>query len=274
MSTGSLGAGAAGLPLQLTKIGVAIALTLIAGYVDAIGWLTLDRVFTAQMSGNLVLLAVHLVADESGRVSLQLDAIAAFFVGLVATGSVIEIGMRQRMRRIFVAAMAVEFVLLLCFAVAGQALLPAGSGERANADWPTHVLIAVVAVAMGAQNTSLRMAGILSVFTTHMTGALSGLSEELIVCVFSLLQPRNRRKTGGGFAAGSLQEAHPTAFRNIGQSGALLIAFFCGAFAGAAAFKSVGLAMAMIAPLALIVLIGVLDWRVPLTDFPSPPEKE
>jgi uncharacterized membrane protein YoaK (UPF0700 family) len=274
MSGDALRAAPASPSLQLTKIGIAVALTFIAGYVDAIGWLTLDRVFTAQMSGNLVLLAVHMVAGESEHVWLQADALIAFFVGLVITGGVIEIGVRRRHRRIFVAAMAVEFVLLSCFALAGEALLPGGGGEHANAGPATYTLIAVVAVAMGAQNTSLRMAGILSVFTTHMTGALSGLSEELIVCIFSLLQPRNRRKAGGGFAAGSLQEKHPKAFKNIGQSGALLIAFFAGAYAGAAAFKAVGVAVAMSVPLVIILLIGIIDWRIPLTEFPSPAEKE
>jgi uncharacterized membrane protein YoaK (UPF0700 family) len=274
MSGGSPQAAPTGLGLQLTKIGVAVALTLVAGYVDAIGWLTLDQVFTAQMSGNLVLLAVHMVAGESDHVWLQADTLIAFFVGLVITGSVIEIGMRQRHRRIFVAAMAAEFVLLLCFALAGTALLPGGGGERTSAGPTTYALIAVVAVAMGAQNTSLRMAGILSVFTTHMTGALSGLSEELIVCVFSLLQPRNRGNAGGGFAAGSLQERHPKAFKNIGQSAVLLIAFFGGAYAGAATFKAIGLTIAMAVPLAIILVVAVVDWCVPMTDFPSPAEEE
>lgn len=263
-----------GRPLELTKIGVAVALTLVGGYVDAVGWLTLDRVFTAQMSGNLVLLAIQLVASETGHVSLQADAILAFFLGLVVSGSVIEIGMRRRWRRIFVAALAVEFVLLLCFVTAGGTLLPTGGGERADADWPTYALIAVVGVAMGAQNTSLRMAGILSVYTTHVTGTISGLSEELIVCGFSLLQPRNRRKAKGGFAAGSLREKHPAAFKNIRQSAALLAAFLLGAVAGAAAVKSAGVALAMSAPLAIIFAAGILDWLVPLTGFPAAAERE
>ncbi|HWD58302.1 MAG TPA: YoaK family protein [Stellaceae bacterium] len=274
MSAGRPRAARIARPSALTKAGVAVALTLVAGYVDAIGWLTLDRVFIAQVSGNIMLLAVHLVANESGHVSLQADAIVAFFLGLVMTGSVIEIGMRRRWRRIFIAALVVEICLLVVFALTGGALLPAGSQERESADWPTYALIAVAGFAMGAQNTSLRMAGILSVWTTHMTGTLSGLSEELIVCVFALFQPRNQRKARGGFAAGSLQQKHPTAFKNIGQSAALLAAFFGGAVAGAAALKGAGVAIAMIAPLAVLVAVGVLDWLVPLTDFPSSVEQE
>jgi uncharacterized membrane protein YoaK (UPF0700 family) len=185
----------------------------------------------------------------------------------------IEIGMRRHLRRIFVAALVVEIVMLAAFALAAGALLPPGIGEREAPDWPTYVLIAVVAFAMGAQNTSLRMAGILSVYTTHMTGTLSGLSEELIICGLSLLQPRNRRKAHGGFAAGSLQEKHPAAFKNIGQSAALLAAFFAGAVAGATALKGGGVGMAMVVPLVILGVVGLVDWVTPLTVFPSAVEQ-
>jgi len=127
MSGDSARAATAGLSLQLAKIGTAIALTFVAGYVDALGWLTLDRVFTAQMSGNLVLLAVHIVAGESGHTWLQADALIAFFGGLVITGSAIEIGMRRRWRRIFIAALALEFFLLLCFARPARRCFPAAA---------------------------------------------------------------------------------------------------------------------------------------------------
>jgi uncharacterized membrane protein YoaK (UPF0700 family) len=47
---------------ETLRAAAAIALTAVAGFVDAFGWLTLDRVFTAQMSGNTVLIAVHAAA--------------------------------------------------------------------------------------------------------------------------------------------------------------------------------------------------------------------
>lgn len=73
---------------------------------------------------------------------------------------------------------------------------------------------------MGAQNTSLRMAGILSVWTTHMTGTLSSISEELISAVSRCCSLKNWRKARGGFAAENLQQKHRIAFKNIGQSAA------------------------------------------------------
>jgi len=259
---------------EALKAAVAVVLTFVAGYVDAVGWLSLDRVFTAQMSGNFVLLAVHIVAGEKDRVLLQADAICAFFLGLVITGSIIEIGMRRRMQRIFIVALVVEFVLLAVFAAGTYQMKPAFSGEEEQAPWWVYALIAVIAFAMGTQNTSLRMAGILSVFTTHVTGAISGLSQEIIVCVFALLAPRSRKEPKGGFASGALQEKHGEAVKNIVRSTLLLAGFFAGAFAGASAAKAVGVGAAVGAPLALLVVVGLVDWFVPLTEFPSPVEKE
>ena len=251
----------------LARAGIAVVLTFVAGYVDALGWLTLDHVFTAQMSGNTVQLAIRLATGD-GNPWLQADSMAAFFSGLVLSGTIIEIGMRQRVRRILVAALIVEFVLLVVFAVAGSLRPPGGGGRE------VYLLIAAVAFAMGTQNTSLRMAGILSVFTTHLTGALSSLSEELIVCCFALLQPNRHRRRDGGFASDTLRAKHPKAFRNAVRSAALLVGFFAGALAGAALFRPVGLAAAMIVPLLLLAGAGIYDWLAPLTVFPSAAEQE
>jgi uncharacterized membrane protein YoaK (UPF0700 family) len=107
-----------------------------------------------------------------------------------------------------------------------------------------------------------------------MTGPLSQLSEEIIVCSFSILQPRLRREAHGGFVAANLRERHPQASGNIARSTTMLIAFFVGAVAGAELLKAAGLFAALLIPLALIAGIAVFDWIVPLTQFPSPPEQE
>ena len=39
-------------------------------------------------------------------------------------------------------------------------------------------------------------------------------------------------------------------------------------------FKAAGVGLAMVAPLALLTAIGVSDWLVPLTKFPSAVEQE
>ncbi|HTZ35547.1 MAG TPA: YoaK family protein [Stellaceae bacterium] len=254
--------------LGLIKTTIAAGLTFIAGYTDVVGWLSLNRVFTAQMSGNLVLLGVHVAAGDR-QAWLQIDAIAAFLAGLVITGGVIEIGMRARMPRIFVVALLVEFLMLGVFTAMGGELPARTDGQIITTDWQSYVLVGVLAFAMGGQNTSLRMAGILSTFTTHMTGVLTSFSEEIIVCLFSLFQAARRRRHGG-FTTESLRARHATAFKNIGASAMLLVGFFAGALLGALLWQSAGLRPAMAVPLALLCGIAAVDLVIPLTIFPQP----
>lgn len=255
---------------HLLRVGVAVALSLAAGYVDAVGWLSLDRVFTAQMSGNLVLFAVHLAAGKRAHILLQGDAILSFFLGLLFSGGLIEFGMRRRIRRIFVAALAVEFVMLAVFAVAGGAVLRPGPSD--HPEWPVYALIAVVAGAMGVQNTSLRMAGILPLFTTHVTGALTDLSEELIVRAGQPFRPRDRHTAPDRFAAGTLRRWLSAGLGHLSRTTALLLGFFLGALAGAALLPAAGIGRTIAVPLVLLLAIGAIDWVHPLTRFPSEPE--
>jgi hypothetical protein len=54
----------------------------------------------------------------------------------------------------------------------------------------------------------------------------------------------------------------------------LLTAFPAGAVAGADGLKAVGVGSAMIAPLAVLVGVSMLDWLMPLSEFPSYVEQE
>jgi hypothetical protein len=59
-------------------------LSLIAGSVDVIGFLALDGLFTAHITGNLVVLAAHIVAGSDASVSLVIS-VPVFIVALAAT---------------------------------------------------------------------------------------------------------------------------------------------------------------------------------------------
>ena len=59
-------------------------LSLIAGSVDVIGFLRLDGLFTAHITGNLVVLAAHIVARSDASVSLVIS-VPVFVVALAAT---------------------------------------------------------------------------------------------------------------------------------------------------------------------------------------------
>jgi uncharacterized membrane protein YoaK (UPF0700 family) len=252
--------------LGVAKIAVAVGLAFVAAYVDALSWLSLDRVFAGQMSGNVVLLGVHLAAGAGEHAWLQGEAVGAFFLGLIVSGAAIEIGLRRRKARILTVAIAIELALLIVFALAvGQFGLAAGS-EQPHPGSPIYVLAGVVALAMGVQNTSLRMAGILSAFTTHITGTLTQFGEQIIVCGFALLQRRDPSRAPVGFASAPLQE-HGQPFRMLIQSALLLLGFFAGALGGASLSRAAGVGAAMLVPIALLILAGIFDWLVPLIEF-------
>jgi uncharacterized membrane protein YoaK (UPF0700 family) len=260
--------------LEVAKIAVALVLTFVAGYVDALGWLSLDRVFSAQMSGNAVLLAVHLAAGEGGHAWLQGDAVASFFLGLLVSGAVVEIGMRRRTPRVLTVVLGIELVLLILFALLVSQFGLAPGTDEPHPPAAIYVMVAIVAIALGAQNTSLRMAGILSAFTTHITGALTVFSEAVIVCGFALLQPAARRREGGGFATERLKSHHGQAVKNLAQSLSILLGFFSGALAGAMLSRVTGIAGAMPVPLALLIAVALFERRVPLIQSPSAVETE
>jgi uncharacterized membrane protein YoaK (UPF0700 family) len=67
-----------------------MALTLAAGYLDAIGYLVLGGVFTANMTGNTVLLGLHLSQEQGAAVLRSVVALAGFGAGLLLGALVAE----------------------------------------------------------------------------------------------------------------------------------------------------------------------------------------
>jgi uncharacterized membrane protein YoaK (UPF0700 family) len=68
------------LPMRLLPF----VLSLAAGSVDVIGFLGLDELFTAHITGNLVVLAAHLVAGKNASPALVMS-VPLFIVVLVVT---------------------------------------------------------------------------------------------------------------------------------------------------------------------------------------------
>ena len=72
-----------------------IALTLTTGIVDAVSYLGLGRVFTANMTGNVVLLGFAIAGAQGLSVSASLIALATFLAG-AALGGRIAKAMKDR----------------------------------------------------------------------------------------------------------------------------------------------------------------------------------
>jgi uncharacterized membrane protein YoaK (UPF0700 family) len=152
---------------------IAALLSFAAGYVDTVGFIALLGLFTAHVTGNLVLIGASLVSVHSG-VAAKLAALPVFIlVVAIATGFVrtCERAGRQALRPLLV----MQMILLGAFAVAGTAAEPI-----ADADAPLAVLAGLLGVAsMSIQNAASRLLMHELPPTTVMTGGVTELAIDL-----------------------------------------------------------------------------------------------
>ncbi len=133
---------------------LAIGLSALAGYVDAIGFLATGGFFVSFMSGNSTRLGVG-IAEMSANAAVAAMLIGSFLTGVVA-GSLIGRVAGNRHREIV--------PLLLAGLLAGAALL-----GQFNQPWASAVLMAV---AMGVENIFFAEGTEVRIGLTYMTGRL------------------------------------------------------------------------------------------------------
>jgi uncharacterized membrane protein YoaK (UPF0700 family) len=138
---------------------LAIAIAFLAGFVDALGFLSADRYFVSFMSGNTTRLAVDLATDPTLALRPAL-LIGGFVVGVTGGSIVAARAGPWRKPELLVLVTA---LLLLAAGVAG-----AGRGDAA---------VGAMVLAMGAVNNGFRREGDAAVGLTYMTGALVRLGQ-------------------------------------------------------------------------------------------------
>jgi uncharacterized membrane protein YoaK (UPF0700 family) len=160
---------------------LALLLNATAGFVDAVGWLSLAHVYTANMTGNTVSMGRGMALLEAGEAAFRGWPILMFVCGLVACALMFEVGRRRGSRRTPALALAIESALLFGFAIAAtRAPIPQQPDAR------FYLLVALPALAMGVQNAMLTRAGALSIRTTHVTGTLSRMADEIAAWIVGL----------------------------------------------------------------------------------------
>ena len=192
-------------------------LSTIAGAVDVIGFLTLGGLFTAHITGNLVVLAAHYVTGGYSQVG-PLIAVPVFiavlgFVTLVFGG--ISRANSLWSRR---ALLVLHAVLLAGFLGLGVSL-----GPFTNADSAIAVLVGMLGVAaMATQNALVKLALPGSPSTAVLTTNITQLTIDLVALASRRGKPdelaRARRRVSvtfpcvvgfiGGCVAGALLELH------------------------------------------------------------------
>lgn len=147
-----------------------MVLTLVSGLVDALSYLGLGHVFTANMTGNVVVLGFAAAGAPGFSVTATLTSLGVFLVGAVVSGRLA--GRISGRASLLITTMVVEAVLLS--AAAFIAFMP---GTTASG-WPRYTVIAILALAMGMRNAAIRRLGVRDLTTTVLTQTLTGLAAD------------------------------------------------------------------------------------------------
>ncbi|HEV3450994.1 MAG TPA: DUF1275 family protein [Acidimicrobiia bacterium] len=159
---------------------LAFLLAGIAGFVDAVGFLTLFGLFTAHLSGNTARLGVELGRGDAAA-ALAYAVPIAVFIGAVFVGAATTAAARSRGRTALAPLLAAEAVLVAVFMVLGTLLRDAGDLTPRSAAY--YALAATIVTAMGLQTASLRHVCGIAVQTTFITGMVVSFAEELVAAV-------------------------------------------------------------------------------------------
>ena len=94
---------------------VAIVLTLLAGYIDAIGYLSLGHIYVANMSGNSVAVGIQASHMGAAQVWRSLWPILSFMAGVLISRLIVGWGLRAAWRSLAAPMIAFETVALAGF---------------------------------------------------------------------------------------------------------------------------------------------------------------
>jgi len=140
---------------------LAICLAMLAGFVDAVGFLKLGGMFVSFMSGNSTRLAVGIATGVHSAI-LAGSLIAAFVAGVVA-GSLISAAAPRGRKAIVLSAVS---VLLAMAAALDHHKFDGGA-------------VHAMALAMGCANTVFQRDGEVSIGVTYMTGTLVKVGQRI-----------------------------------------------------------------------------------------------
>jgi uncharacterized membrane protein YoaK (UPF0700 family) len=207
-------------------------LSVIAGSCDVIGFLGLGGLFTAHVTGNLVILAAHMVSGEAAQVAPMLS-VPVFMVMLGLTRLVAagcdSVGLAP-LRPLLL----LQFLLLAGFLALGVAAGPHVDPNAAHAILAGMLGVSAMAVQNALVPLALKGVPTTAVMTTNITRFTVDLGELLL-----------------GRDAGEVERARHRAK----QTGAAIAGFVVGCALGGAGEAAVGLwSLALPVALALVAL--------------------
>jgi len=147
--------------------------TAITGLIDAISYLALGHVFTANMTGNVVFLAFAVAGAPGLSITRSLTALVAFLAGALIGGRA-----ATRLSGILTpswitTALSLESALLLVATLAAI-----NFRDSSGSSFQLYSIIVLTACAMGIRNATVRKMAIPDLTTTVLTLTITGLAAD------------------------------------------------------------------------------------------------
>jgi uncharacterized membrane protein YoaK (UPF0700 family) len=165
-----------------------MVLTFNTGLIDAVSYIGLGRVFVANMTGNVVLLAFAAAGVSGLSVTRALSSLGGFLIGATIGGKLGTSLAAGSRRRLMLSAGILEALLIFAAAVSAM-------GFEMRSSSPAHQLytmIVLTALSMGLRNATVRQLGVADVTTTVLTLTLTGLAADSPVAGGSNPRPVRR----------------------------------------------------------------------------------
>ena len=143
-------------------IWLAFCLSGLAGFVDALGFLSLGGFFVSFMSGNTTRFAIELAGRHAGGILLAVTILGLFVLGVVGGSLAGHFARRQRKGAVLA---FVTLALLISAGLDSIGFAMAGAG--------------VLAMAMGAENSVFQRDGEVTIGLTYMTGTLVKMGQRI-----------------------------------------------------------------------------------------------
>src|SRR6266853_3279041 len=156
---------------QAPLVRALIGLTVVTGLVDAISFLGLGHIFTANMTGNLVFLGFSAGGVPGISVACSIAALCAFAGGSACGGRLTSSRQWTPVAQMLIATY-VETALLL--AAASAATFAASDVSPAIA----YAIVLSTALAMGLRNAVVRKLAVPDLTTTVLTLTITGLAAD------------------------------------------------------------------------------------------------
>jgi uncharacterized membrane protein YoaK (UPF0700 family) len=170
-----------------------LGMTAVSGLVDALSFLSLGHVFTANMTGNVVFLAFAIAGVPELSIARSSCALGAFLVGALVGGRTMADRDADSQLRWTLFAFVLELALL---SIATVISIGYRGPEVSTA--PLYSLIVLTGLAMGIRNATIRKLAVPDLTTTVLTLTVTGLAADSSLAGGG--NPRWQRRAGSVIA--------------------------------------------------------------------------